>query len=380
MGILDEVEQIEKKFEHCAKCSGVCLLSCEAYQNDNPQIIREISKNLKANTLSVDDAHIAYRCNLCSYCQTVCPQSLNVAELFYAARVSFCKSGQGPLSYHLPMLTNKRVNYFSLANKAALKKETYPKQADRIFFPGCALRTFRPDLVSKVSSYLGDALVMNNECCGKTLSGIGLEDEYDKHIASVVKQFKDLKPRQIITACPNCYTSFKYTVDFADVIFLEDILEEKIHNKNIPGNLGTVAIHNPCPFGQAPELFEISKKFVDSAYSGKRIDLYEPKDKIRCCGGGGGLSFSNEKLSLQISRARLQEARKAGVDTLITLCVSCAIQFGSVAKNEGIRVIHALDLLEPSTIPEYSDIYKKSRKQFSGGNLFVNLMRLSLQV
>jgi Fe-S oxidoreductase len=373
---------VSEKFEQCISC-GACFRACEAYKTQNPKQLKKLAQTLKDNTLAVDDAHFAYRCNLCGYCQTKCPVGLNPSELFKEARISYCRSGQGPLSYHTPMLTNKKVNFFSLNNADALKKEDYPKEAETIFFPGCALRTFRPDLVAKVSGLLGkDVLTMNHECCGKSLKGIGLEDDYEAHNNSVLALLEGFRPKQIIVACPNCYTSFKPKIKFAEVLFAEELLLQKAAEikPSVTANFGTVTIHDSCPFKETPELFDLSRGFVDAFYGGKRVEMENSRGKLLCCGGGGGVSFSNEKLSRRISQVRLQEAKAAGADTVVTFCLSCATQFGSVAAKEGVRVIHALDLLQPEVAPDYGAIYRRSRKQFGGGKLFVNLMRLSLQV
>lgn len=372
--------EVINRFEACKAC-GACFNACEAYKALDPKCIKKIVKALANCTLSVDDAHTAYRCNLCGYCQTKCPQNLNLAQLFGAVRVSYCKSGQGPLSYHAPMRTDKKINFFSLNDETPHKKPVYSKQAARVFFPGCSMRTFRPDLVLKVSRYFGDALVLNgDECCGKSFKSIGLEDEYETHNAKMVSLLEDLKPSEVIVACPNCYTSFKSKIKFAQVTFVEQALLNGASKFKKASGLGVLAVHDSCPFKEAPETFNFAREFVDGIYDGKRVELSNSKEKLRCCGGGGGVSFANEKLSRRISGIRLREAKAAGADTLATFCVSCAIQFGSVSRKEGVRIVHALDLLEPMSTPDYGEIYRRSRKQFSGGKLFVNLLRLSLQV
>jgi Fe-S oxidoreductase len=369
---------VTEKFEACKTC-GACFKTCEAYKTYNPKTIKKLADTLNKNTLSINDAHLAYRCNLCGHCQTKCPEGLNLAELFKEARIAYCKSGQGPLSYHTPMLTNKKINFFTLNNNTLMKPK-YPKQADRIFFPGCALRTFRPELIEKVKTFLGDVLVLNQDCCGKSFRGIGLEDEYQTHNNALIRFLESFKPKEIIVACPNCYTSFKPKIDFAKVVFAQEALLQTGKLKPVTTDLGTIAVHDSCPFKEAPELFNIARRFVDTVYTGQRVEFINSKEKLRCCGGGGGVSFSNEKLSKHISSVRLREAKATSADTVVTFCVSCAIQLGSVAAKEGICVFHSLDLLEPVSNPDYGIVYHRSRKQFSGSKLFVNLMRLQLQV
>ncbi|MFQ6075406.1 MAG: (Fe-S)-binding protein [Candidatus Bathyarchaeia archaeon] len=373
--------EIGDQFQDCNTC-GLCFQSCEAYKDQDPRHIKEALKALLEDDISVDDALTAYRCTLCGYCKTECPFSLNLADLFRAIRITYCESGRGPLAHHTPLLTNKRINFFSLYDKSALKKPRYPEQADRIFYPGCAMSAYRPDLISKISNYLEGALVMRHECCGKPLKDIGAEDEYEDHNASMLGLLEGLNPSQIITACPNCYKIFKPRIKFAEVLFAEEAILKRVGDAGLkePGDLGTIAIHDPCPFRERPELFEIAREFVDSLYPGKRTELVHSREKQQCCGAGGGVNFAHEELAKRIAHFRLKDAKSVGADTVVTFCVSCAVQFGSVARETGVRILHALDLLEPCTIPDYESIYTKSRRLFKGHRAFINLLRLSLQV
>ena len=56
------------------------------------------------------------------------------------------------------------------------------------------------------------------------------------------------------------------------------------------------------------------------------LDLVEMKFKnntSRCCGGGGGVLVSDKPLSDEMAEARIKEAMKTGVDTLVTACATC---------------------------------------------------------
>lgn len=373
--------EVVRQFQDCTACFA-CLRHCPSYQGFDKGFVKRLAKSLENNAISIDDALVAYRCTLCGFCGTQCPYDISVKELMNAIRASYVRSGQGPLAAHTPLYVDRKVNFFSLLDGSTHKKKEYPKHADRVFFPGCSLRGYRPDMVQQVAHMLGDPFVMGNECCGKPLKAIGDWDAFKSHNERILGLLEGLGPSEIILACPNCYGTFKPSVKFAKVTFAAEALLEgaPAAGRKARDDLGTVAIHDSCPYRETPELFDISRKFVDTFYGGKRVEMKYSRDKLQCCGGGGAVSYANEKLAQDTARLRLQDAKDSGADTIITFCNSCGVQFGPTSADVGVKVRHAFDILLPESTPDYGKIYKKSHSIFSGVCLLENLVRLSVQV
>lgn len=376
----DEAKVVER-FRDCTSCFA-CLRHCPSYQGFDKGFVKELAQTLESGRISIDDALVAYRCTLCGFCGTQCPYDLSVRDLMDSVRYNYVKSGQGPLAAHTPLYVNRKVNFFSLLDGSSHKKKEYPAHADRIFFPGCSLRGYRPGLVGEVAHLLGDPYVMGDECCGKPLKAIGDWDEYEKHNGRILGLLESLGPSEIILSCPNCYGTFKPVVKFAKVIFAAEALLESLPSgqEQRREDLGTVVVHDSCPFRESPELFDISRKFVDIFYGGKRVEMKFSRERLQCCGGGGAVSYANEKLSQETAKMRLQDAKDSGADTVITFCNSCGVQFGPTSAEVGVKVRHAFDILFPESPPDYAALYKKSRSVFSGVCLLENLVRLSAQI
>jgi fumarate reductase (CoM/CoB) subunit B len=374
-------EEVVKEFEKCTDCYA-CLRHCPSYQGFERGFLKGLSKSLKEGTVGVNDAIVAYRCTFCGFCETQCPYDVSVKDLMLAVRGSYVASGQGPLAAHTPLYMNRKVNFFSLLDGSAHKKIEHPEHADRVFFPGCSLRGYRPELMEKVAHQLGDPYIMKYECCGKPLKIIGARKEYEVHHKSVVEHLERLQPSEIITACPNCYNNFKPDVGFAKVTFAAEALLDILPPSKSGGrtDLGTVAIHDSCPYRQNPELFDVSRKFVDRFYGGKRVEMKYSRDSLLCCGAGGAVSYANEGLAKEGAKVRSQDAKEHGADTIVTFCNSCGVQLGAVTRESGVRVVHAFDLLDQGSLPDYESIYRRSKSQFSGLCLVENLVRLSIQV
>lgn len=373
--------EIVKSFDRCTACDA-CLRSCPSFKGRDSQFVIDLAKSLGEDRIDVDDAITAYSCNLCGFCTTQCPWHVDVKGLMVAVRNSYVRNGQGPLAAHAPLYVNKKVNFFSLLDGTSHKKKEYPKHADKIFFPGCSMRAYRPEAVERVAHLLGDAYVMRYDCCGKPLKMIGETRAYEEHHARVLERMEALNPSEVITSCPNCYSMFKPDLKFAKLKFAAEALLEEVTPADIPfrSDLGTVAIHDSCPYRENTELIDLSRKFVNTFYPGEKVEMKHSKTRTLCCGAGGAVSYANESLAKTASLERLGEAKDYGADTVISFCNSCAVQFGCSYKQAGVKVVHAFDLLDPTRTPDYGAMYSKSKSVFSGVCLIENLARLTLQV
>jgi Fe-S oxidoreductase len=66
-----------------------------------------------------------------------------------------------------------------------------------------------------------------------------------------------------------------------------------------------------------------------------------------CCGGGGGLVSTRSDLSMEVAKARVQEAVGTGASILVTDCPTCFTNLKEAAQDMGrpIKVALIWDLL-----------------------------------
>lgn len=57
------------------------------------------------------------------------------------------------------------------------------------------------------------------------------------------------------------------------------------------------------------------------------------REKMMCCGAGGGVKASNPEVSLDMAREKLQNMKEAGAECIVTPCAFCHLQFDRTQMN-----------------------------------------------
>lgn len=317
----------------CIEC-GQCTEECD-FLTTYGKTPKELA-NEALNTSFSDNPVLPYSCNICGYCQKLCPENLDLGLMMMEAREKLVSKRIGPLPGHQPAVEGQE--FYLSSDFRIISTGNKAESCDAVFFPGCALSAYSPDLVQATYSHLiaqyanlGIAL----GCCGGPSELVGKTDYANQITEQLEQDIKNLGASEIIVACPYCYK--RLSEQFTDVkpVSLYVVLSET-GAKSLENGNDTYTIHDPCSSRGQPEIQDAVRALISKA--GYTIDEHaHTRDNTHCCGMGGMVFLVNADIGAAKAKRTIGESSH----DLVTYCATCR----DIFSGQGKKCVHLLDLL-----------------------------------
>jgi Fe-S oxidoreductase len=104
-----------------------------------------------------------------------------------------------------------------------------------------------------------------------------------------------------------------------------------------------VTYHDPCHLGRAQGIRDEPRELLERS----GMTFKEMKNPCKCCGLGGGLTFTNYDLSMEIAKNKVEDIKGTGAQVVATACPGCIIQLKDGLHRFGVnaKVVHLVELL-----------------------------------
>jgi Fe-S oxidoreductase len=301
-----------------------------------------------------------YSCLLCKNCSKHCPNEVDVVKVVRAIREELVKTGYGPPENisKIESSIEKEKNVFGdqKEKKADMASNLgLPGKGDTLYFAGC-YATYRYPETAKATveilrkadinvSYLGE----DEWCCGIVELQDGkrsLATELMEHNLGKIKQSG---AKQVVTSCAGCFHALKSgykevlgdrPLDF-EVLHISQVLDNLIKNGKIKLSKpigASVTYHDPCKLGRYEGVFDEPRNSLKSIPAINLVEMKRNRENAWCCGGGTVVYANDFDLSLDIANERIEEAKEAGVDLIVTTCPLCMTVLRQSAKKTGAKV------------------------------------------
>lgn len=334
-------EEAVREAERCLNCQCLeCVKACkyiESYGSYPKKYLRQIYNN---DTIVMGMRHankMINSCSLCGLCAEVCPQGLDLGATCKASRESMVSKGKMPPSAHDFAL---RDMAFSNSEKFALTRHQPGCNSSKyVFFPGCQLSASSPEQVEKVYTYLTEKLsggvALMLRCCGAPADWAGEQDLNRSNSEILVGEWERLGKPQMIVACSTCHSMFREK--FPGVVSLWELMadmELPVPGAKVSG--GKLAVQDACTTRHEPAIHEAVRHILTEL--GYDIEeLHYSRERTKCCGYGGLMSFANRELAQKVVEDRINETE----EDFVAYCAMCRDRFASKGK----RTFHLLDLI-----------------------------------
>lgn len=342
-------EQVITEAKRCIQCECLeCVKQCafmQQYKSYPRRYVREVYNNL---SIAMGNHHangMINTCSLCGQCASICPNGLNLADVFLAARRQMVTSEKMPPSAHefalLDMEYSMSDAYFTARHQPGTQTSQY------LFFPGCQLGASEPDLVecvySDLSGRLPGGVGLMLGCCGVMAHWAGREEDFHAVLDVIRTHWHALGNPEIIAACPSCLTTLRDLAGLP-VIGIWDILEDfGLPARSGAGNdPGTLAVHDACSVRYDPHIQQGVRSLAGKM--GYTLEELTPaRQTTPCCGYGGLVPFVKPEIADSITEQRIQNlaAQKTAADGLLTYCVNCRDRY----LAQGTVAYHLLELI-----------------------------------
>ena len=382
----------------CMEC-GRCQDACPAFASGKPLSPKMILFNLERHLLEqqknlvgnkreelpplLPNVHTEgeiWTCTTCGACQHVCPVEIEHIRKIVGVRQSEVlmqsRFPQELATFFRNMETNSNpwgIGFSQRADWAA--GLDVPVLADRgsaetLLWVGCA-GSFDENgveiakaMVSVLRTAGVDFAILGTEekCCGDSARRLGHEYLFQTLAAENASLFLQYKVKRILTFCPHGYNTFKNEYPklrgllpgiaekdldrlaqievVPHVVFLRDLIRTGRLAVRANG-LSRLTYHDSCYLGRHNGLTGEPREVIASLDPQAFAELKNNGEHSFCCGAGGGLMWTDEKLGQRINHLRTDEVIASGADLVATSCPFCLNMLSEGLKdkeNERVRV------------------------------------------
>jgi len=393
--LLNQLAALVNKRLSCAQCNG-CSLRCEVLQESSltigsvgegfQKILALPPKERPKATLQLKEEQpylyrALRRCCFCGHCTAECQAHMLGADRMREWRSLFMQAGlMTPTGYKL-LLVDNEWNIFS-AYRAIFGIE-YPEflplsdaallgpgVVDTLFFPGCSLVSYAPELTRKVALWLGSVGVdfaMSDACCGSPLMSIGSVERAESLRQKIFDQIRAAGITKILTICPGCSEEFaeiaggeieiiplpEFLLEKSNVLTLEDGFRLGFgdgSDAEDAWNPSSVTFFDSCHDRSNNRYGDAARKLVQSRFpQTDQLEMKHNRNDTLCCGAGGAVTAFDNDLSQRRAWRVIDEARETGAETMVTMCPTCTYTFANVCSKaepgKGINNHHYLELI-----------------------------------
>lgn len=379
-------------FYSCADC-GRCSDNCPAHAAGRPLSPRFLtikardhafrryplrgagpgSEPLVGGIFSADEI---WSCTTCGACEEECPLMIEYIDKIVDLRRGLVDDGEVPASLQAPLKAlDKRGNPFGKKEKARAdwtRDEEFAERVEVKVLDG-GQKAQALYFVDSITSYdprmqdIARATARLLTACGVDFGILGKAERDSGHEARRFGEemlFQALKEHnteaisdtgvtRIVTSDPHAYNALRK--DYAGLPPVEHLSQTlaqalaagRLSFKPLAEPQAVYTLHDPCYLGRHNGLYAPARQVLDAIPGLRRVEMERSQDRSFCCGGGGLMLFYEPVEETRMGKLRVEMARNAGAEVIITACPYCLVNIEDAIKTSGLEgKMRVMDLSE----------------------------------
>lgn len=324
---------------------------------------------------------VVWSCTTCGACEAECPLFIEYIDKIVDMRRHLIETAQGPKAFNQVLMhVEKTGNPFG---KPPSKRADWIREGEhpgvRILKPGDEV-----DVLYFVDSYgafdpvgqaIAGAIVKGLKTAGMDFGILGpLEKDSGHQVRRMgeeglfqllmeenLETFRQIRFKRIVTTDPHAFNTLKNDYPHAVEVlhytqfFARLIGQRKLRPQKTLEDCRTYTYHDPCYLGRHNDVYIEPREILQSMPGMHWVEMEKSRDRSFCCGGGDIVLWHEiESEQMRMAEKRVQMARAAGADGLVTACPFCFIHFEDAIKTLGLenemRVFDLMQLLASTLV------------------------------
>jgi Fe-S oxidoreductase len=376
-------------FDACTEC-GRCTAVCPANTVGKALSPRDLILDLRSLMLTADGGEekvpivdestavsreALWQCTTCAACMEACPVFIEqMPKIVDARRFLVMEEAEFPeelqavvtsleqRGHPFPGTSFNRVEWADGLDIPELADMADPSEAEVLLWVGCsgALVERNQSTVRATAQLLQRAgvkfaiLGREETCNGDPARRIGNEFLFEMLAKANVESLAKYGVKKIVTSCPHCFNTFANEYPALDgtyeVFHHSEFLERLVEDGSLkpsPRDDRRVTFHDPCYLGRHNGIFDAPRSLVKLTTGSAPTEMEQSREKSFCCGGGGGMCYTDEPPDQRVNQERADQALATDADVVAVGCPFCTTMLeDGINARRGDRVVEVRDVAE----------------------------------
>ena len=323
-----------------------------------------------------------WSCTTCGACEQECPVAIEYIDKIVDLRRGMVDEGNVPQSMQKPLAAlekrgnpwgtseRKRADWIDGINGSgdgngsgpAIKRVDNGETADTLYFVD-SMSSF-DDRMQKIARATARVLSRgevdfavlgkDEKGSGNDVRRFGEEMLFDLLREENTESIRASEARSIVVNDPHTLNTLRHDYEgLPPVRHISELIAEAVENGRLKlaplaDGSKTYTFHDPCYLGRHNDTYDAPREAIDGIPGMNRVEMEDHcRDRSFCCGGGGLMLFYEPEEDQRMGVVRVEQARAAGADVIVTACPYCLTNIEDAIKVAGLEgEMEAIDLVE----------------------------------